>query len=64
MLICIVAVACRVQLEGNLVRWERWNLRVSFNYREGLVRQQLEQQQQQLQPPTLVSITRPSFLSL
>jgi Cu2+-containing amine oxidase len=40
-LICIVAVACRVQLEGNLVKWERWNLRVSFNYREGLVRLQV-----------------------
>ena len=40
---------CCLQLEGNLVKWERWNLRVSFNYREGLVRQQLEQQQQQLE---------------
>lgn len=26
-----------LQLEGNLVRWQRWQLRLSFNYREGLV---------------------------
>jgi primary-amine oxidase len=24
-------------LEGNLLRWQRWSLRVGFNYREGLV---------------------------
>lgn len=26
-----------MQLEGNLVQWQRWNIRLSFNYREGLV---------------------------
>ena len=25
------------QVEGNLVKWERWHIRTSFNYREGLV---------------------------
>jgi primary-amine oxidase len=24
-------------LEGNLVRWQKWSLRIGFNYREGLV---------------------------
>ena len=33
----LLSLACWLQLEGNLVKWERWNLRVSFNYREGLV---------------------------
>ena len=26
-----------LRVEGNLVRWQKWNIRVSFNYREGLV---------------------------
>jgi primary-amine oxidase len=26
-----------VQLEGNLIKWEKWHIRTSFNYREGLV---------------------------
>jgi primary-amine oxidase len=26
-----------LQLEGNLVRWQKWSVRVGFNYREGLV---------------------------
>lgn len=26
-----------MQVEGNLVKWERWHIRTSFNYREGLV---------------------------
>ncbi len=25
------------QIEGNLIKWERWQIRTSFNYREGLV---------------------------
>ena len=25
------------QVEGNLVKWEGWHIRTSFNYREGLV---------------------------
>lgn len=25
------------QVEGNLIKWERWHIRTSFNYREGLV---------------------------
>ena len=24
-------------MEGNLIRWQRWEVRISFNYREGLV---------------------------
>ena len=24
-------------VEGNLVKWQKWSLRVDFNYREGLV---------------------------
>ncbi len=26
-----------LQLEGNLVRWQKWSVRIGFNYREGLV---------------------------
>jgi primary-amine oxidase len=26
-----------LQLDGNLVRWQKWSVRVGFNYREGLV---------------------------
>ena len=26
-----------VQVEGNLIKWQNWNIRHSFNYREGLV---------------------------
>lgn len=26
-----------MQVEGNLIKWERWHIRTSFNYREGLV---------------------------
>jgi primary-amine oxidase len=26
-----------LQMEGNLVRWQKWSVRVGFNYREGLV---------------------------
>ena len=24
-------------MEGNLIKWQKWNIRHSFNYREGLV---------------------------
>ena len=24
-------------VDGNMVRWQKWSMRVSFNYREGLV---------------------------
>ena len=26
-----------VQVEGNLIKWQKWHIRHSFNYREGLV---------------------------
>src|SRR3984885_13671965 len=26
-----------LQLDGNLVRWQKWSVRVGFNYREGLI---------------------------
>ena len=26
-----------VQLEGNLVKWQKWQFRLGFNYREGVV---------------------------
>lgn len=26
-----------LQVEGNLVKWQKWQIRVSFNWREGLV---------------------------
>ena len=26
-----------MQVEGNLVKWQKWEMRVGFNYREGLV---------------------------
>ena len=29
--------ACRSRLDGNLLRWQRWSMRLGFNYREGLV---------------------------
>lgn len=25
------------QVEGNLIKWQKWQVRVSFNWREGLV---------------------------
>ena len=25
------------QVEGNLVKWQKWEVRIGFNYREGLV---------------------------
>ncbi|MCU0566594.1 MAG: hypothetical protein MUF49_08360, partial [Oculatellaceae cyanobacterium Prado106] len=28
-------------MEGNLVKWQKWEFRVGFNYREGLVLHQL-----------------------
>ena len=31
------AHVAQCQVEGNLVKWERWHIRTSFNYREGLV---------------------------
>lgn len=24
-------------MEGNLIKWQRWQIRISFNWREGLV---------------------------
>lgn len=24
-------------IEGNLIKWQKWHIRISFNYREGLV---------------------------
>ena len=29
--------AVDVQVEGSLVKWQKWELRVGFNYREGMV---------------------------
>jgi hypothetical protein len=29
------------QVEGNLVKWQKWEFRVGFNYREGLVLHQV-----------------------
>ena len=26
-----------MQIKGNAIEWEKWHLRISFNYREGLV---------------------------
>ena len=26
-----------MQVDGNMVTWEKWHIRTSFNYREGLV---------------------------
>ena len=26
-----------LQVDGNLITWEKWHIRTSFNYREGLV---------------------------
>ena len=26
-----------LQVDGNMVTWEKWHIRTSFNYREGLV---------------------------
>ena len=26
-----------VQLEGNLVKWQKWQFRLGFNFREGVV---------------------------
>lgn len=26
-----------MQLEGNLVKWQKWHIRLGFNYREGVV---------------------------
>ena len=26
-----------LQVEGNLIKWQKWQIRTSFNYREGLV---------------------------
>ena len=25
------------QVEGNMIKWQKWHIRTSFNYREGLV---------------------------
>jgi len=33
----IMLTKCAAQVEGNLIRWQKWNIRHSFNYREGLV---------------------------
>lgn len=30
-----------VQVTGNLVEWQKWSIRVGFNYREGLVLHQV-----------------------
>ena len=24
-------------MDGNLIKWQKWHIRISFNYREGLV---------------------------
>ena len=29
--------ACCAQVDGNLIKWQKWHIRHSFNYREGLV---------------------------
>jgi Cu2+-containing amine oxidase len=37
---CVCAgnnACCWLQIEGNLIKWEKWHIRTSFNYREGLV---------------------------
>ena len=26
-----------LQVEGNLIKWQKWQIRTSFNYREGVV---------------------------
>ena len=31
------ADAILLQVEGNLIKWQKWQIRTSFNYREGLV---------------------------
>ena len=28
---------CAAQVDGNLIKWQKWHIRHSFNYREGLV---------------------------
>ena len=33
---CLTSVL-RLQVDGNMVTWEKWHIRTSFNYREGLV---------------------------
>jgi primary-amine oxidase len=32
-----VTCSVNVQVEGNLIKWQKWQVRISFNWREGLV---------------------------
>lgn len=41
---CLSSICCKhvnhislLQVEGNLIKWQKWHIRTSFNYREGLV---------------------------
>ena len=34
---CWVFITLIPQVDGNMVTWEKWHIRTSFNYREGLV---------------------------